>query len=533
MSSVAPARRDEQPLRVEPVAGIIDRWIGEIKGAARDNFHVYLVGYFLNFAIYSYLFTNITFTNHTVQNSVLQSYPSYRTVWEGRWLHDLILFLSGGLGSQSAQMFLAVALQVASGIVFARILQARGRLQTLIVVLLVSLHPTVMDYYSFNSDAVSFTLGDLLIVAGGYVLLRPGWARVATATLCFFLALSIYQPKIAVLAVILVVASRQAILTSGTEECRSNPGALGVVQIAMRFLLAPLLACAAYWIVLQMLVSREGGLMTVLNPEENPLMRISAAYIRAATGFDDLVSLLQPPVVWIVMLSIGGSLGVVVAQFVRRPSLRSLLGCAMLALLPPAAYLTFILNDISWTEAGRIFVSEAYVLAFVLSLSWPFPVLRPISLFASIAIIFYMAVIAGQETQAASIRSTLEMQRIERIFARIEMEVPDLYARKHDLLVVGKLPDDAYRQFVRLSWRHNRPNLSYSLFATFHQTTYLNLIAGRDVFDRVQSANLEGLLREVAGRPAWPAPGSVFVDGDTVVVMLEPYRDGIELTDRR
>jgi len=147
---------------------------------------VFAIAYLLNFVVYAYLFTDFPFTNHTAQNALVQAYPSYRTIWEGRWLHDIIVQLTGGLGTQSLQMFVGVALQITSGIVFARIIGARSRGEILIVALLVSLHPLVADYYSFHSDAISFTLGGLFIVIGCYLLVRPVRLSIVIASILFF-----------------------------------------------------------------------------------------------------------------------------------------------------------------------------------------------------------------------------------------------------------------------------------------------------------------------------------------------------------
>jgi len=333
--------------------------------------------------------------------------------------------------------------------------------------------------------------------------------------------------------VILLIALRQALIdvTSPASGLVSRLRCVGL--IAVRFLLPAFLACVAYWLSLKAVVSRPGGPMTLLDVDKSPLARIGAAYARALASAYDLTQMLFFPLSCIVLLAIACGMGASLVICLRRPSLERVMGLSILVSLPAGIYLAYILNDTAWSVAGRLVVGEAYALALLLSLSWRYPVLRQLSIVAAVGLIYVFVIIGAQESQAANLRSTLELQRAGRILDRIEAEVPDLYSRKHDLLILGRLPTESYRQFVKFPWRANRPNISFSLFATYNQVDYLNLLAGADVFERVQAKNLNVLLSAATAHAIWPAPGSVFVANDTIVVNLESYRDGIEKTDRR
>ena len=64
----------------------------------------------------------------------------------------------------------------------------------------------------------------------------------------------------------------------------------------------------------------------------------------------------------------------------------------------------------------------------------------------------------------------------------------------------------------------------------FHEPTYIwyrqpeftNFFLGRDGVRAPTEAERSKAEAGAVGRPVWPAPGAVYLDGDSVVVVLEP-----------
>jgi hypothetical protein len=46
---------------------------------------LFCAAYFMMFLIYKYFFTHIGFINHTFPNVWVYRYPSFKTLYEGRW----------------------------------------------------------------------------------------------------------------------------------------------------------------------------------------------------------------------------------------------------------------------------------------------------------------------------------------------------------------------------------------------------------------------------------------------------------------
>ena len=82
-------------------------FITRLRGSARNtvfgacqlgqNYKVELGTLFIvQLVAYSYLFTTLFISNHTFPNVWRYTYPSFKTLGEGRWMADLLIAAQGG-----------------------------------------------------------------------------------------------------------------------------------------------------------------------------------------------------------------------------------------------------------------------------------------------------------------------------------------------------------------------------------------------------------------------------------------------------
>ena len=182
----------------------------------------FIAAYILTVIVYSYLFTTIIFTNHTIPNAWVYSYPSFKTKQEGRWFADIIILLTGGSGVQAFQMAFGSAIQIINGFLFASLLRVKKIFYIFLMAVFLALHPAFLDYYSFTVDHISFALGDTLGLLGVVVLARTPDQRVGIvlAIVCFVLMLATYQPKIGLMAVLLLIWCLDGVADIGMKQAR-------------------------------------------------------------------------------------------------------------------------------------------------------------------------------------------------------------------------------------------------------------------------------------------------------------------------
>lgn len=193
--------------------------------------------YIATILVYGYFFTHVGFTNHTFPNVWQYPYPSFKTKYEGRWFADIIIQLTGGSGVPTLQIALASAIQIFNAFLFSYIFKVSNRLVILLISLFIALHPAFLDYYSFSVDHVSFVLGDTLALAGVLALdrLADNRTRLAASTTCFVLTLATYQPKIALIGILLVTWN----LIKSIQQREPETGKNNSVDIC--------LSCAAFF----------------------------------------------------------------------------------------------------------------------------------------------------------------------------------------------------------------------------------------------------------------------------------------------
>jgi glucosyltransferase GtrII-like protein len=510
------------------------RWHAErirTRDIARRHLLGYVLAYGLTALVYSYFYTTIIVGNHSFPNVWVDPYPSSKTYAEGRWFSDLVLFLQGGSGVQSVQMVTATALHLANGFMFAHLVGTRDRLGAFLIAILLSLHPAFLDYYSFSREHISFVLGDTFALAGFLALTRWRRGTVAggsAALLCFVLALGLYPPKIALVALLLLAWCLSRFLPTDVEEgITDRPPRSTVQDIAWSAFLL-LSTMGVYYATILLTIRRAAGPRTHINSARTALKEGLLAYSKVLADFTTHVDYLPTLLSWLPALGI--AVGVAAVLFRARKKGLPTLGLAivLVGLLPPALNLSFIVNEQSW-RAGRILAPQAYGLAFFLAAALSVTALRVLALPITVLIIYFIAIVGMQETNTAAFKTMFDLAAMSRIVARMEAVAPRIDGGNLPIAMIGRLHfnDRPYRRFPN---RLYRAHITSDTFAPYRQREFVNFFMGRDAAIGPSAEEFDRVIRGVEGRPPWPATDSVFVVDGIVVVLLEAYRPGIDVT---
>ena len=512
---------------------MISRWQTEgvtAREIARRHLPGYVAAYALTVLVYSYFYTTIVIGNHTFPNVWVDPYPSSKTYAEGRWLSDLVLFLQGGSGVPSVQMAVATAIHLANGFLFAYLVGAKGRLAAFLIASLISLHPAFLDYYSFTREHISFVLGDTFALAGFLVLSRSSGAVASrsTALLCLVLAVALYPPKIALVAFVLLAWCLTRFLgTDVAEEVTDRRERSTVQDLAWS---AGLLlgTMGVYYVTTLVTLRHASGRRTHINDACAALREALLAYSQVVADFTTRVDYLPALLSWLPAL--GMALGVVALLWQACKKSLPTLGLAMIliGLLPPALNLSFIVNEQSW-RAGRILFPQAYAMAFFLAAALTVTAFRVLVVPISVLIIYFFAIVGMQETNTAAFKSMFELATMNRIVSRMEAVAPRIDSDSMPIAVIGRLHfnDRRYRRFTNTLYH---PHIRSDAFAPYRQREFVNFFMGRDAAIGPSAEELSQVIHRTAGRRPWPATDSVFVVDNVIVVLLEEYRTGIDIT---
>lgn len=494
------------------------------------------LGVYLATAVtYSYLFTTVVLTNHTFPNAFVSDYPSYRTSMEGRWFADFIIFLVGGAGVQSLQMAIGAGIQAANGLLFASLLGIQRRLHLFLVAGFLALHPAFLDYYSFTIDHIGFTLGDMLALLGVLALDRVSGprTRLLVAIPCLVLSVATYQPKVALIAVLLLVWCIRGLALS---ESRTQPEVTLLQAVLRSQILCALTAFGSalvlYWLSAKALISFTHGARSNINSVGAMLRQFAFAYPEVLQTFSTRVDFLPRALKFLPAL--GMVLGVL--ALVRRAGKTHwgrALGVLLLTGLAPAALqLTYIINDQAWRSNGRLLTSHAYFWLFLLTSIWTWERFRAVASVLLALFVYLFGVVGSQETNAVALKHIFDVEKINRIAARVESAVPDLYLKPHPVVVVGHKWFDA-RKFKQLNNVTYTAHLRSETFEVYRQIEIMNFFLGGEVLTQATGAERDAALADAASRRPWPAPESVYVHEGVVVVLLEPYAASTPVTDTR
>ena len=453
-----------------------------VKREARYYRIVLIALFLLQLVTYSYLFTEMTLTNHTFPNTLLNDYPSYRTTGEGRWLSDFIIFLQGGSGVQSLQMTAAASIQAINGVLFGRLIGLSSKLEVFLVAAILCLSPAFLDHYSFAIDHTSSVIGDSFVILGAWAWVwgRRLGPRVVLASLFYFLALGIYAPKIMLISVF-TLFSLILILTVHRSRHLSDPSRCGrmIIRESLLLPLPLVLSVGMFWFSTKLLILEPLFPRTHLNSPEQALQQIVASYGVFINYFGSEVGGLPSGILGLIpaLLIICG-----VFTLITFPSgdrrLPAVLIVAML-LLPVAAHASKIINIHTPSASGRFFIAYGYVLVFFLALAIRSVSVRILAVPLSCLLLWFFFTFGAQQANAAQLKTTYELSMINRILTRMEPFLGEPKQDRRPIVVIGRYPPFKVANFVRWpSWMDAPHMLTTDVFVDYRQTEMINFLLG-------------------------------------------------------
>ena len=470
---------------------------------------------------YSSLISGVVLTNHTVPNAFSYEYPSYKTLGEGRWFGDLLIKLQGG-GNQSFVSVIGFAIQALNGLLFAQLLGVKSVAQRAALALIVALHPIFVDYYAFTADAAFLTFGDTLILMGALIICRSKASLYAgaAAAMLFTLALAIYQPKISLIAVILAGGLIHHLLTHPLASFKTKAITAAAAAIG---------GIAIYLLTAKLVIVHDDPVRGHLN---GPAAMFEAALhsYRAVLEQGWRLTTNLPAIATISALFIvGGGLATAIYKSARQGITVAILTAALIICLPIAIRLSFLVNQMTWENVGRVSPGYAYAFAICAALfmqSW-----HRLGTVCAAGAIYGFAVIAIQENSLMQMKNMYEVSHINRVLTHIERLLPDRKTRP--LVVVGKVSLTEPNRVLSFPNRPFRPNTGSPAFAAYRQPDMANFFIGYKAFRHPTRDEAASVRQDLQGRPIWPAAGSVYLLGDIVVVKLEEDGPNVPTTSAR
>lgn len=497
----------------------------------------------VNLLAYGYVFFTYIYTNHTFPNIYSFGFPSYRTVLEGRWGADLIYLLQGGKGIPLLDLLLAVPMQIVNGLLLARLLNARSPFALFTGAALVSIHPFVADYYGFGGDHLVLVLGDTFILSA-FVIVQQGFtARFAVplAACLIQLGLACYQPKISLLATLLVLIVLSRIGTWDGSSVRLRQSLREILLHSLSLLLGVVLYFALFklsqWWFDQ---AATASAHSVNRLHTNSLMDMLALLPKVFAHFSQRLfaetTLLTSP--WQALLP-----GILLMAFTllttgriclhnARLNDKALVIAALLVtlcLLPIALYASFIVSAKSYWGSGRFFVPFAYLTAFLGIVLLETSSRRRLRQLVMLAVLFFcyrFTLVNADLGHLAHLRTTQELHFVNRLVTRIEAVITPAAAAPYPVVIIGEPPLPGFL----LPPQVIGSNLNQRGFIDYRQVELLNFLLGTNRLGRPASEQVQRALEYAARQESWPGAGSVTVYDGMVVVVLEPVRPGVRTT---
>jgi hypothetical protein len=489
----------------------------------------------VQFVAYTYFFTSVIFSNHSFPNAYVAPYPSYKTRAEGRFISDLIVAAQGGSGVQSFQMCLAAAVQAVNGVLLARLLRLRSRVEVFLVAVLLALAPYFLDYYAYSIDTLAFCLGDCFALLGATLFLgkHDRVTRAAGTTLLYGLTIATYQPKIAVVSLLAILA---LLLKSGDVGPDQSPAAARRSLFAEAVMAGGcvLVATVAYWICFKLTADQSDLVAnrTHLNSLAQMVTEAKRAFVVVPRQLLGDVPGIPGLVQKLLAAGVVGGIGACLYRAWKQSWFALAISAACLLVIPLSLRSPYILNSHSWSGAGRIMAASAYCISFFIGCGLGMQWFRPFAIGIGAVVSWFFLVLASQQTNALAYKTLFELNQLNRIVDRVE-QLPDLPSQSPvPIVVLGQQPGFPFTHYVRNPVPPSLANTAIRSFEVFRQLEFLNYYVGRTAFRPPTKTELGSALASAAagGRPAWPATESVYLHDGTVVVLLSPYREGILAT---
>lgn len=478
-----------------------------------------LSAFIASIVVYSSVVTQFIFSDHTLPNIGVYGYPSFKTLNEGRWFADILIRLGGGGGTQSFQAIVALFIQAVNGALFAVLLGVNGRFNRTIVTFLIVLHPAVLDYYAFSVDDLTFTFGDTLSLLAIMLLDRKGgqWWTWPVAAFLFMLSIASYQPKLAVFAVVAIGWLTACIVDPNSDS-----------KVVLRKMISAAVAFGGGLLFYMLSLKLTLDPNVVLRNDGNSNMNTMGEAIQQfGTSYGYVIETMRRQ--WNSIpfgmgtfakyLSLLGLVVLIVRSVKKGPIAVGLLLLCLIA-LPPAINLSAVANKNSWQDTGRIAMGYTYCLAFLAAAPLALPWIGAVARILAALVLWGFFVIATQENQFMSTKTVFETALMSRIVGRIETLA--LGDELHPLVVVGDTYFGYGDDLLAMPRRPLRPQFQYQTYVSYRQPQLTNFFVGRDIVRAPTDEERAAAEKNAIGRPLWPAPGSVYLDGNTIVVVMKP-----------
>lgn len=491
---------------------------------------LFLFGILLQFTVYTYFFTKVLYLNHLVPMGFTYylSWPSFMTWHEGRWLEDIVVFVTGIMGNQPFQMFVASALLTATGILFLMLVDNSYRPGHYLYLALFLLFPYFLDYYCHTAAHIVFALGDFLVILGATLLRRlkySTFSSVLTIAL-FVMSMALYQGKIGLIAFVLLVL---AFLDFPTEYSS---------KFLLRLFAILLISGIFYGLTAIMCVGLNNGRMNEINSTPEMLHRLfiswkqfylypfigfelndinpfwireSSPYFKAAVrGLCALASLL---LLWLGIRNMAQKSGW------RAKLLTIFPFAAFVVLTPVALYLPRILFG-PLSSSPRGLGANGFYLLFV----FMFFARNILFKASALALLLIFFIHANQVNTYTALKSDFEYQTA----ANVALKIGEIVNRQEKISVVcvGKAPQFAYQLSFPELFSAPMPFFRY-----WRQTEILRMLflPYFHIVPPTQEQRAHGL--EIAKNfPQYPQKGSIVREGETVYVFFETHGPKLEVT---
>jgi len=503
--------------------------VGEATAWAEKQKTVFAILMLLQIAAYSYFYTSIILTDHTIPEVWLYTFPSGMTWAYGRWMEDLTLQAQGGSGVQPFTMLCATVLQAINGMLLAQLIGLRRKRDVFGVAALLCLYPAFLDYYSFVADQLPFVVGDHFVILGILVFVRSRLisVRVLGAAFLFLLAIACHQPRIALVS---FLAAGAVLVTLGSESKETHASLSPdrqAIHDGIALLVAIAIAVVAYWVSSKILIesrfrNEPGNHLSTL-PEA--LRQVAISPNRIFTFFTRGLPGLPPRLQFLPALGVAlGALAMLWRAW-QRGWRAALVAIGVLALMPIALRATYVINCNTPETVGRIIFVNGYCLAFFIGCGLRTKRVRALSAAVGITLLYFFLILATQETNAAVYKTTYELGMIQRIASRAEALIePTAVPNSKALVVVGYYPQFKRAPYIRHPGGKSLARVHMVSFSDIRQVVIMNYFHGKSNFRSPTTDEVSRAIESTKDKAPWPSEGAVYLFEDTLVVFLEPHQ---------
>ena len=524
-------------------------FITRLRGSARNtvfgacqlgqNYKVELGTLFIvQLVAYSYLFTTLFISNHTFPNVWRHTYPSFKTLGEGRWMADLLIAAQGGSGVPSFQMACAALIQALNSILIAKLLNIKSRSKVILIGSTLCLYPLFLDYFSFSIDHISFALGDTLCLLGALVWTkrkRP-IIRILGSSALFVAAIGIYGPKVALVSLLLLISLLIRVFNKPNEtdhDLQQGSHRTEISTIAKESAISVatiLLTMALSVAIAKFTITFDIGVRTHINSPFEAAQEILASYKNIYIYYQDIGGLPRRSVSLVAFIMLVGTASFLSKAITMRKHYLAFL-LLIIVLIPIALQSPWIINNAAWRNAGRIQSANAYLLVIFLGFIINSKnLLRFAGFTISSVLIYFFFVHATQQTNFILMKTVYETNFMNRLASRVEPLINNSKAQPQSLIVIGEIPPLKIAPYVRYPSKDVHVTQTQT-FAPYRQVEFLNFFLGRESLRVPTKSEVTNAIELARPKSAtWPSSKAVKALGNSIIVILELPSDDIPST---